>query len=140
MKKSRLNLFKSTSMLISLLGVLMIVCTIVLAGYIGFNIISTGITGEVSSGAQYDQLAQLKSNYSELESKFSSTKSGIFTGNNKAKEKQYIAAELELIRANLAIGDVESGLKSRLPSSEIDDRIKIATDKLKIAREAYDQL
>jgi len=127
-------------MLISLLGVLMIVCTIILAIYVGFNVISTGITGEVSSGAQYDQLAQLKSSYTELESMFNSTKPKIFTGHNKEKEKQYIAAELELIRANSAINDVESGLKSRLASSEIDARIKTANEKLKIAKDVYNKL
>lgn len=140
MKKSRFNLFRSTSMLISVLGILMIVCTIIIAIYVGFNIISTGITGEVSSGAQYDQLAQLKANYTELESKFNSTKPGIFTGNNKEKEKEFINAELELIRADSAISDVESALKSRLPSSEVDARIKIAQEKLKIAIEAYNKL
>ncbi len=140
MKKSRLGLFKSTSVLISVLGVIMIVSSIIVAAYIGFSVISSGITGEVSSGSQYDQLAQLKSNYTELESDFNSTKPGIFEGNDKSKERAYIAAELELVRANSAISDVESALKSNQPSSEVDSRIKTAEQKLKVASDAFNSL
>ncbi|MEA4957940.1 MAG: hypothetical protein VB038_09440 [Methanobrevibacter sp.] len=140
MKKSRLNLFKSTSMMISILGVLMIISTIIIAAYIGFSIISSEITSGVSSGSQYDELASLKSNYTELESKFNSTKEVIFAGSDKTKEQQYISAELELLRANSAISDVESALKSGKSASDVDDRIKIAKEKMTIATQAYNNL
>ena len=140
MRKSRLNLFKSTSMLISVLGVLMIVSTIIVAAYIGFSVLSSGITSEVSSGSQYDELATLKSNYSDLEAKFDMTKPNIFGKYNKAKEREYINAELELLRANSAIGDVESALKSGKPANEVDTRIKIAREKLSVASQAFNSL
>ncbi|WP_297899722.1 hypothetical protein [Methanobrevibacter sp.] len=140
MKKSRLNLFKSTSMMISILGVLMIISTIIIAAYIGFSIISSEITSGVSSGSQYDELASLKSNYTELEAKFNSTKEVIFAGSDKTKEQQYISAELELLRANSAISDVESALKSGKSASDVDDRIKIAKEKMTIATQAYNNL
>jgi len=140
MRKSRLNLFKSTSMLISALGVLMIVSTIIVAAYVGFSVLSSGITSEVSSGSQYDELATLKSNYTDLEAKFNTTKTTIFGKYNKAKEREYINAELELLRANSAIGDVESALKSGKSASEVDTRIKIAREKLSIAVQAYNNL
>ena len=60
MRKSRLNLFKSTSMLISVVGIIMIISTIVVVAYVGFSIVSSGITNEISSGNQYDELAELK--------------------------------------------------------------------------------
>ena len=66
MKKSRLNLFKSTSMLISVLGVIMIILMIVLVAYVGFNVVSSSLTGGISSGTQYDQLADLNANYTHL--------------------------------------------------------------------------
>ncbi|MBF4467920.1 MAG: hypothetical protein ISP01_00805 [Methanobrevibacter arboriphilus] len=140
MKKSRLNLFKSTSMLISVLGVLMIVSTIIIAAYIGFSIISSEITSGVSSGSQYEELASLKANYTELESKFNSTKQVIFAGSDNTKEQAYIDAELELIRANSAISDVESALKAGKSSSDVDARIKIAKEKMTIANQAYNNL
>ena len=44
MKKSRLGLFKSTSMLISVLGVLMIAITIIAIAYVGFSLVSSNLT------------------------------------------------------------------------------------------------
>jgi len=140
MKKSRTNLFKSTSMLISVLGILMIVSTIIIAAYIGFSILSSGITSEVSSGSQYDELAALKSNYSDLEAKFNVTKPSIFSGSDKVKQQKFIDAELELIRANLAISDVESALKAGKSASEVDSRIKTAKEMLSSAFQAYNKL
>ncbi|RBQ23079.1 hypothetical protein ALNOE001_12040 [Candidatus Methanobinarius endosymbioticus] len=140
MKKSRLSLFKSTSMLISVLGVLMIVSSMIVAAYIGFNVISSEISSEISSGSQYEILNSLKANYTELKAKFNSTKPTIFTGSNKTKEKQYIDAELELLRADSAISDVESVLNSGKPSSDVDARIKTAKEKLSIASKAYNEL
>lgn len=127
-------------MLISVLGVLMIVSTIIVAAYIGFSVLSTGITSEVSSGSQYDELANLKSNYTDLEAKFNATKPDIFAGSDKTKEQQYIDAELELLRANSAISDVESALKAGKSASDVDARIKIAKEKLSIATQAYNNL
>lgn len=118
----------------------MIFSTIIVAAYIGFSVLSLGITSEVSSGSQYDELAALKSNYSDLEAKFNITKPDIFAESDKAKEKQYINAELELLRAGSAIGDVESALKSGKTASEVDGRIKIAKKKLTIAAQAYNSL
>ncbi|WP_224425434.1 hypothetical protein [Methanobrevibacter sp. TMH8] len=118
----------------------MIVSTIIVAAYIGFSVLSSGITSEVSSGTQYDELATLKSNYSDLEAKFNITKPDIFAGSDKAKEKQYINAELELLRAGSAIGDVESALKAGKSASDVDARIKIAKEKLTIASQAYNAL
>ena len=61
MRKSRLSLFKSTSMLISVVGIIMIISTIIVVAYVGYSVVSTGITNEISSGTQYDELAELSS-------------------------------------------------------------------------------
>ena len=60
MRKSRLNLFKSTSMLISIVGIISIIFLIVLVGFSGYSIVNKSITDQISSGNQYDDLAQLK--------------------------------------------------------------------------------
>ena len=38
MRKSRLNLFKSTSMLIAVVGIIMVIATIIVVAYVGFSI------------------------------------------------------------------------------------------------------
>ena len=103
MKKSRLNLFKSTSMLVSILGVIMIIATIVVVAYIGFNMVSSGITTGISSGNQYDELSQLKSNYSALESQFNNSQSSL-------DNTKYDDIKLELTRSSGDIDDVDSAL------------------------------
>ena len=118
----------------------MIVSTIIVVSYIGFNIISSGITTEVSSGTQYDELATLQSNYTDLEAKFNMTKPKIFATNNKEKQQQFIDAELELIKVNSAIDDVESALKAGKTVNEVDTRIKAAKEQLITANQAYNKL
>ena len=82
MRKSRLNLFKSTSMLISVIGIIMIIATIIVVAYVGFSVVNESITDEISSGNQYDDLAKLRSQYGDLESKFESCRRIIFFDNS----------------------------------------------------------
>ena len=140
MRKSRLSLFKSTSMLISVVGVIMIISTIVIAAYVGFSMVSSGITNEISSGNQYDELAELKSSYSDLESQFDSVKSFYYDNGDAAQVQKYNDARLELTRADSAIQNVQSALDSDRPSNEVDSRIAFAKEKLQNATVAYNNL
>ena len=63
MKRSRLNLFKATSMSISVLGIILIVATLVLFAYLGINAVTQSISTNVGSGSGYDQLNILKQDY-----------------------------------------------------------------------------
>lgn len=139
MRKSRLSLFKSTSMMISVIGIIMIVSTIIVVAYVGFSVVNESITNGISSGNQYDQLAELKSEYSELESKFESIKSTYYAG-GPSSVKKYNDARLELTRAKAAIDNVQSALDAGKPSNEVDSRIEFAKEKLKAARVAYESL
>ena len=140
MKKSRLGLFKSTSMLISVLGVLMIAITIIAIAYVGFSLVSSNLTGGISSGTQYDQLAELKSNCSNLESQFNMTGTKIYAMDNITLEREFVNAQVELIRVQNDLDSVESALSSHQPASEVDKRIQESKDDLKIAQEAYNSL
>ena len=80
MRKSRLSLFKSTSMLISVVGIIMIISTIIVVAYVGYSIVSSGITNEISSGTQYDELAELQNQYNNLSIKFDSIKATYYAG------------------------------------------------------------
>ena len=140
MKKSRLSLFKSTSMLISVLGVIMIIATVAAVAYVGFSVVSSSLTGGISSGTQYDQLAELKTNYSNLEVQFNETGNKIYMMDNITLEREYVNAQVELVRVKNDISDVESALSMSKPASEVDKRLQLAKDDLKIAQEAYNSL
>ncbi len=139
MRKSRLSLFKSTSMLISVVGIIMIISTIIVVAYVGYSIVSSGITNEISSGTQYDQLAELQSSYNNLSVKFDSIKSTYYAG-GADDVKVYNDAKLELTRANSAIQNVQSALDAGKPSNEVDSRIEFAKEKLDTANKAYNSL
>ena len=139
MRKSRLSLFKSTSMLISVVGIVMIIATIIVVAYVGFSVVNESITDEISSGNQYDDLADLKKQYSDLESKFDSVKSTYYSGNTNDIQK-YNDARLELSRASSAIDNVQSALDANKPSNEVDSRIEFAKEKLATARQAFENL
>ena len=139
MRKSRLSLFKSTSMLISVVGIIMIVSTIIVVAYVGYSMVSEGITDEISSGTQYDELAELKSSYSDLAVKFDSVKATYYAGSNDDIQT-YNDARIELTRADSAIENVQSALDAGKPSNEVDSRIDFAKEKLDVANKAYNSL
>ena len=139
MRKSRFSIFKSTSMLISVVGIIMIIATVIVVAYVGYSVVSSGITNEISSGTQYDELAQLQAEYNNLSVKFDSIKSTYYAGG--ADDVQvYNDAKLELTRADSAIQNVQSALDAGKPSNEVDSRIDFAKDELKTAEKAYNSL
>ena len=140
MKKSRLNLFRSTSMLISIVGVIMIVSTIIVVGYIGFSMVSSGLTNDISSGNQYDDLALLESQFNNLSLKFDDIKSKYYSDKDAASMDQYNTAKLELTRTQTAIDNVKSALDSGKPSNEVGSRLDFAQKQLQKATEAYESL
>ena len=140
MKKSRLGLFKSTSMLISVLGIIMIVATIIVVAYIGFSVVSSGLTGGVSSGAQYDELNELKANYTALEAKFNDLQSKLYVQNNASQQQKYVDAEVYLVHAKTALDDVDSALSMNKDSSEVDERLAEARTALQEAQKAYESI
>lgn len=139
MRKSRLSLFKSTSMLISVVGIIMIVSTIIVVAYVGYSMVSEGITDEISSGTQYDELAELKTAYSDLAIKFDNVKSTYYAGDS-SQVQVYNDARIELSRADSAIQNVQSALDAGKPSNEVDSRIDFAKEKLQAANNAYNSL
>lgn len=121
-------------MTISILGIIMILATVGVFAYIGIQGLSSKVTSNVDSGSAYDQLAALKSEYSSLNIQFNSLKEEVNGyGSNKAINDLY-RAQLELVKANSAIGDVESALSSNLPADEVTRRIQIATNQLQVAK------
>ena len=106
----------------------------------GFSVVSSSLTGGISSGTQYDQLAELKTNFSNLEVQYNETGNKIYMMNNITLEREYVNAQVELVRVKNDISDVESALSMGKPASEVDKRLQLAKDDLKIAQEAYNSL
>lgn len=134
MKRSRLNLFKATSMSISVLGIILIIATLVLFAYIGISSLTSSITTDVGSGSAYDQLAVLKSDYNTLNDQFTSVQQSVDSSNNKNAKTAFINAKLELVKANSDINDVESALSAGKSKDEVAQRINTAQSQLNTAR------
>ena len=118
----------------------MIVATVAAIAYVGFSVVSSNLTGGISSGTQYDQLAELKSNYTDLEVMFNDTGNKIYAMNNITLEREFVNAQVELVRVQNDLSDVESALAMNKPASEVDKRLQQAKQDLQIAQEAYNSL
>lgn len=134
MKRSRLNLFRATSMTISILGVLMVIFTIAIFAYIGFEGISSQVSSNIDKGTAYDELAVLKSEYGTLKMGYDNLKDEIKGLNNKDINEAYVNAELELVKADSAISDVESALYADKPIDEVNSRLYTAKKQLQKAK------
>ncbi|MBF4475429.1 MULTISPECIES: hypothetical protein [Methanobacterium] len=134
MKRSRLRMFKATSMTISIMGVLMIVATVAILAYLGFQSISSLISTDASSSNANEQLAALQSEYSSLKAQYDTVKAKVQNSGNNQLKQDYNTAELELIKAQSAITDVSSAISVGKPSDEVNERIKTAQAQIQVAK------
>ena len=118
----------------------MIIATVAAIAYVGFSLVSSNLTGGISSGTQYDELAQLKSNYTALETQFNETGTKIYLMDNITLEREFVNAQVELVRVQNDLSDVDSALAMKKPSSEVEKRLQQTKEDLKIAQEAYNSL
>lgn len=121
-------------MTISILGIIMILSTVAIFAYIGVQGLSTKVSSNVDSGSAYDQLAALKAEYSSLSGQLDSVKKKVNYYDSDKVKNDYYKAQMEMVKANSAIGDVESALSSKLPADEVNKRIQTATNQLQIAK------
>ncbi|WP_071907369.1 hypothetical protein [Methanobacterium congolense] len=140
MKKSRLNLFKVTSMSISVLGILMIVATIAIFAYIGISSLSSTISSDVDSGSAYDKIASLNSDYSTLSGQYDKTKTQVDSSGNANITAEYNDANLQLVKAKNAINDAQSAVSAGKSSDEINSRISTAESQLQTAKESLSKV
>lgn len=119
-----------TSMTISILGIIMIVATVAVFAYIGISGISSKVTSNVDSGSAYDQLASMQSEYSSLNSSFMAVKSKASASSNSKIRNDTVDAELQLVRAQSSITDVQSALSTNQPQDVVNARLKAAIAQL----------
>jgi len=127
-------------MTISVLGVVMIIVTVGILAYIGFLSLSSFISYDASSGSSYDQLSALKTDYTALKGQYDTIKIDVDKSNNKDLKTAYVNAELELIKAQSAITDVESAMSANEPPQEIQNRISAAQAQMQKAKASLSSL
>ncbi len=140
MKRSRLNLFKATSMSISVLGIILILATIAIFVYIGIYTLSSTVSSDVGSGSAYDQIAVLQSDYSTLSNQFDDVKTTVDNSNNDNLKTAFNNANLELVKAQSAISDANSAVSAGKSQDEIKSRISTAQTQLQNAESSLNNV
>ncbi|HEX3013963.1 MAG TPA: hypothetical protein VHO92_06805 [Methanobacterium sp.] len=140
MKRSRLNLFKLTSMTISILGILLLVLFVGVIGYLVVSDVSSKVTSNVGSGSAYDTLASLKTQYSTLNNSYTAIKSQASASSNSKIRNDSIDAELQLVKAQSSITDLESALSTNQPQDVVNARLKAAIDQLQVTQKSVDTI
>ena len=134
MKRSRLRMFKVTSMTISIMGIVLIVATVGILAYLGFESLSSFISADATSSTAHDELVSLKNDYSSLKMEYDNVKRDVEATNDKDLKIAYTNAEMELVKTNQAITDVESAITVGKPSEEVDKSIQVAKTQLEEAK------
>lgn len=127
-------------MTISLLGIIMVIVTIGIVGYLALTSISSTISTDVGSGSAYDKIAGLKTEYNNIEVQFAQTGVYIREQNDRNATTDFDKAKLELVRAKSDISDAESAITSRKSNDEVTNRINLAQEQLGVANQALRDL
>lgn len=140
MKRSRLKLFKTTSLTISVIGVLLILLTIGVIGYVTVSGLSNSVSTTVSSGSAYDQLDQVKTQYDETNNKYTELNKKLGTNPDPGVKTTYNTGKVKLSECNQLIISLQSDINSGKPDEDIQNKLNQTKNKLKEANDIYSQL
>lgn len=140
MKKSRLRLFKTTSLTISLIGIILILLTIGVVGYIIVTDVTNSVSTTVNSGSAYDNLTQLKSDYNNLSQKYSTLNEQLGTHAENNVKTNYNEGKLKLSELNETINSIESDINKGASDKIISSEINQAKEDIKEAEEVYNNI
>lgn len=127
-------------MTISVLGIVLLILFVGVIAYLVVADVSSKVSSNVGSGSAYDTLASLKSEYSTLNSSFMAVKSQASKSSNGKIRNDTIDAELQLVRAQSSIADVESALSTNQPQDVVTDRLNAAISQLQITQKSVNTL
>ncbi|HHT19550.1 MAG TPA: hypothetical protein GXZ72_08330, partial [Methanobacterium sp.] len=96
--------------------------------------LSSFISADATSSTAHDELVSLKNDYSSLKMEYDNVKRDVEATNDKDLKIAYTNAEMELVKTNQAITDVESAITVGKPSEEVDKRIQVAKTQLEEAK------
>jgi len=117
MKRSRLKLFKTTSLTISLIGVILILISIGVIAYIGVSGLTNSVSTTVNSGSSYDQLNQLKSEYSNVSEQYLSISDKVSSSSDQNLKTRYNEGKIKLSEANTTLSTIESMINNGKPDN-----------------------
>lgn len=140
MKRSRLKLFKTTSLTISLIGVILILISIGVIAYIGVSGLTNSVSTTVNSGSSYDQLNQLKSEYSNVSEQYLSINDKVSSSSDQNLKTRYNEGKIKLSEANTTLSTIESMINNGKPDNEIQTQVKSAKENLEYVKSNYSNL
>lgn len=140
MRKSRLKLFKTTSLTISLIGIILVLITVGVVGYVVVTEVTDSVSTTVNSGSAYDNLTQLRSEYNNLSQKYSALEQQLGTNADNDVKTTFNEGKLKLSELNESIGSIESDINKGASEETIQNEIKQARDDIKESEEVYNNL
>ncbi len=140
MKRSRLSLFRTTSLTISLIAVILILITVIVVAYIGVSEVTDTVSTSVSSGSTYDNLNQIKSDYADLTQQYDALNEKLGTSPENTTKMTYNEGKLKLTEVNQTISSLESSINRGEDQATIDKYTDEARSQLNEARDVYNQL
>jgi uncharacterized protein (UPF0333 family) len=140
MKKSRLKLFKTTSLTISLIGVILILLTIGVIGYVAVSGLSSSVSTTVSSGSAYDQLDQVKTQYDDINNKYIELDKKLGTNPDPAVKTTFNTGKVKLSEISQSLSIIQSDIKNGKPDKEVQEKLNQTRDKIQEVNDIYTQI
>ena len=140
MKRSRLKLFKTTSLTISLIGVILILLTIGVIGYIAVSGLSNSVSTTVSSGSSYDQLDQVKTQYEEVNSKYENLNKKLGTNPDPAIKTTFNTGKVKLSEASQSLSSIQNDITNGKSEEDIQLKLNQTKNKINEANDIYNQI
>lgn len=140
MKKSRLKLFKTTSLTISLLGIFLILLTVVVIGYVAVSGLSDSVTTTVNSGSSYDQLDQVKAQYNDINKKYTDLGNKLGTNPDPGIKTTYNTGKVKVDEISQSLTAIKNDIDNGKSEVEIQTKLNQTKEDIKEANDIYNQI
>lgn len=140
MKKSRLKLFKTTSLTISLLGVILILLTVGVIGYVAVSSLSDSVSTTVNSGSSYDQLDQVREQYNEINNKYTELGKKLGTDPDPTVKTTYNKGKVKLDEIGQSLSAIQNDISTGQSETDIQVKLNQTKEQIKEANEIYNQI
>ena len=137
MKRSRLKLFKTTSLTISIIGVLLILLTVGVVGYVAVSSLSNSVSTTVSSGTSYDQLDQVKTQYNDINNKYEALNKKLGTNPDPNVKTTFNTGKVKLSEIKESISSIQNDINNGKSDSDIQTKLNDTKIKINEANDIY---
>ena len=140
MKKSRLKLFKTTSLTISLLGIILILLTVGVIGYVAVAGLTDSVSSTVNSGSAYDQLDQVKAQYNDINKKYTDLDKKLGTSPDPSVKTTFNTGKVILNEVGESLSSIQNDISNGKSESYIQTKLNHTNSKLGDANDIYNQI